>query len=102
MAVSLDAIGDVESHSNHRLVKRLNLPPSHTVYNFTFDYDFAVLKDRADSKDVLFRLDYSNDPGYWEDVVGESSSQPMKQITLTKDPNISGGTSGWTQKEIRL
>lgn len=72
MAVSLDPIGNVETHGNHRLVKRLNLPPSHTVYNFTFDYNFAVLKGRADSDDVLFRLDYSNDPGYWEDVVGKN------------------------------
>lgn len=39
------------------------------VYDFTFDYDFTPLQRRADSN-VLFRVDYSDDPGYWDTIVG--------------------------------
>lgn len=72
MAVSLEEIGKVEDYPRHRLVKRLKAPAAQPVYNLTFDYNFHVLHGRQDSSDVLVRVDYSNDQGYWEDVVGES------------------------------
>lgn len=69
MAVSLEEIGKVEEYTLHqRLVKRA--PVGAVVYNLTFDYDFHVLDGRADAEDVLIRVDYSNDKGYWEKVVG--------------------------------
>lgn len=39
------------------------------VYDLTFDYDFTPLQRRGDSN-VLLRIDYSNDPGYWSQIVG--------------------------------
>lgn len=39
------------------------------VYDLTFDYDFTAVNKRA-STNVLMRIDYSDDPGYWEKVVG--------------------------------
>jgi chitinase len=38
------------------------------VYDFTFDYNFAVLQGRDDSN-VQIRIDYSEDPSYWEAIV---------------------------------
>lgn len=69
IAIGLEEIGKVEHYSlHHPLVKRA--PPDAVVYNLTFGYDFHVLNGRADANDVLIRVDYSNDEGYWEKVVG--------------------------------
>jgi chitinase len=37
------------------------------VYDFTFDYNFKSLQGRASS--VLLRIDYSDVPGYWDEVI---------------------------------
>lgn len=52
------------------LVKRLSrrgvtLP---RVYDFTFDYDFSPIHRRGES-DVRFRIDYSSEPYYWNEIV---------------------------------
>lgn len=44
-----------------------------TVFDLTFDYDFAQFQKRADSN-VLLRIDYSDDPGYWQSIVGTPPS----------------------------
>lgn len=38
------------------------------MYEFTFDYDFTPIHKRGES-DVLFRIDYSSEPGYWDHIV---------------------------------
>lgn len=42
---------------------------SETVYDFTFDYDYSPVTKRANA-DVLVRLDYSDNAGYWKAIVG--------------------------------
>jgi hypothetical protein len=71
MAVSLEAMGKAEDYSRYGVSKRWNAPSNSTVYKLVFDYNFHVLHGRQDSSDVLVRIDYSNDQGYWEDIVGE-------------------------------
>ncbi|KAF5671745.1 hypothetical protein FHETE_3958 [Fusarium heterosporum] len=47
------------------LVKRM--PPGKEVMDFEFSYDFGLIKRGAD--DIYLRIDYSNMPGYWEEIV---------------------------------
>jgi chitinase len=55
-----------------------------TVYDFTFDYDFAQFEKRGDKTNVLLRIDYSDDPGYWDQVVGEYYSNPLFHKTYSQ------------------
>lgn len=48
------------------------------VYDLTFDYDFTAVNKRA-STNVLMRIDYSDDPGYWEKVVAAPGNQKQKR-----------------------
>jgi len=66
VAVSLEPSLD-HHHLKKHLVKR-GLG-SALVYDFTFDYDFSVFEKRADPSKVLLRIDYSDDPGYWSEIV---------------------------------
>lgn len=78
MAVSLEPVGKAEDYLHrHALVKRA--PFGATVYNLTFDYDFHVLNGRADAEDVLIRIDYSNDKGYWKDMVSAAQGDPLSK-----------------------
>lgn len=78
MAVSLDEIGSANDYLHrHQLVKRA--PPGAIVYNLTFDYNFHVLHGRADAEDVLIRIDYSNDKGYWHDMVAAAPGDPLRK-----------------------
>jgi chitinase len=66
VAVSLEPSKN-HTELHHRLVKRgLQAAP---VFDFTFDYDFSVIEKRADQSNVLVRIDYSDDPGHWGDIV---------------------------------
>lgn len=58
------------AHLYHHLVKRGLRDTS--VWDLTFDYDYTVFEKRADPSKVLVRIDYSDDPGYWSNVVGKS------------------------------
>lgn len=58
---------DNHDHIRHRLEEcGLGEAP---VYDFTFDYDFTLFEKRADQSDVLMRIDYIDDPGYWDTIV---------------------------------
>jgi chitinase len=71
MAVSLEP-SESQDMPTHLRKRGLKNP---VVYDFTFDYDFTPLQRRADSK-VLLRIDYSDDPGYWNNIVGEYPLSP--------------------------
>jgi chitinase len=78
MAVSLEELGSAKDYLHlYKLVKRA--PQGATVYNLTFDYNFHVLQGRADAEDVLIRIDYSNDKGYWHDMVAAAPGDPLKK-----------------------
>ncbi|GKT50966.1 mutanase Pc12g07500 [Colletotrichum spaethianum] len=59
----------------HRLVKRNPQLADAYVYDFTFDYDFSPLRKRGRGSNVLLRIDYSDDPGYWSDIVAAAPTK---------------------------
>jgi chitinase len=48
------------------------------VYDFTFDFDFSPLQRRAKSN-VLLRIDYSDDPHYWDTIVAAAPTRKRKR-----------------------
>ncbi|KAH8682064.1 hypothetical protein BX600DRAFT_429956 [Xylariales sp. PMI_506] len=48
------------------------------VYDLTFDYDFSPIVKRADSN-KLIRIDYSDDPGYWANIVAAPPDTPLSK-----------------------
>ncbi|KAI5198888.1 glycoside hydrolase [Aureobasidium subglaciale] len=57
------------------LVKRAK--PHHKIYDFHYDYDFRNL--RRDGGEVHVRIDASNHPGYWNEVVARPAGSPIKR-----------------------
>lgn len=75
VAVSLEPSKN-HTEIHRRLVKRgLEAAP---VFDFTFDYDFSVIEKRADQSNVLVRIDYSDDPGYWSHIVCKQN--PVQEV----------------------
>lgn len=67
------------THLHHRLEKRgLQGSP---VYDFTFDYDYSPIHKR-DKSQVLVRIDYSDDPGYWSHIVSASPSKAKRDLEV--------------------
>jgi chitinase len=67
MAVSLET-SEKQDKPKHLIKRGLG---NETVYDFTFDYDFTPLQKRQ-ATNVLLRVDYSDDPGYWDSVIGKT------------------------------
>ena len=44
------------------------------IYDFTFDYDFSPIHGR-DKSDVLVRIDYASEPGYWASIVNKAGEK---------------------------
>ncbi|KAL9118258.1 MAG: hypothetical protein Q9187_005199 [Circinaria calcarea] len=49
-----------------------------TVYDLTFDYDFRRVP--RELGDTQVRIDYSNEPGYWDKVVDEPAMQRKRSL----------------------
>ncbi|KAK2037093.1 hypothetical protein LZ31DRAFT_600779 [Colletotrichum somersetense] len=56
------------------LVKREELAGVQ-IFDFTFEYDFSPLRKRASGSNVLLRIDYSDDPGYWSNFVAAAPTK---------------------------
>jgi hypothetical protein len=66
-----------------QLVKRI--APTRPVMDLEFSYDFGLMK-RSDEK-VYLRIDYSNQPGYWNSIVdspGEKRKRSLHPRDLTQ------------------
>ncbi|KAG4435143.1 hypothetical protein IFR05_009375 [Cadophora sp. M221] len=73
-AVAISMTPAADQSMPHHLVKRG--VPKATVYDLTFDYDFRrVPRDNANTQ---MRIDYSNEPGYWDKVVDEAARKKRK------------------------
>ena len=59
-----------------RLTKRYNVTQPR-VYDYTFDYDYEPVTKRDDASQMLLRIDYSDDPGYWGTVVSMASGSSI-------------------------
>jgi len=81
------------SHLHKRLFKRgLADAP---VWDFTFDYDFSRIQKRG-SSDVLLRIDYSDDPGYWASIVAAKASSSRKRaVDLEVEEIYDGDHKAW-------
>jgi chitinase len=53
-----------------------------SVYDLTFDYDFKRVP--RDYGDALMRIDYSNQPGYWDSVVDRPASDSERKAKRAK------------------
>ncbi|KAJ5598379.1 hypothetical protein N7537_008463 [Penicillium hordei] len=53
-----------------------------SVYDLTFDYDFKRVP--RDYGDALMRIDYSNQPGYWDSVVDRPASDSERKVKRAK------------------
>jgi chitinase len=80
-------------HIRHHLEKR-GLSDS-AVFDFTFDYDFTHFEKRADSN-VLLRIDYSDDPGYWQSIVAEKPGKTSKR-QIEVDTQFGGDHKAWLE-----
>ncbi|ORY01574.1 hypothetical protein BCR34DRAFT_592200 [Clohesyomyces aquaticus] len=70
------------THLHHRLEKRgLSHAP---VYDFTFDYDFEPIAKR-DQSNVLVRIDYSDDPGYWDTIVEAHHDKKKRDLEVKRE-----------------
>jgi hypothetical protein len=56
------------------------------VYDFTFDYDYSPVTKRSNS-DILMRLDYSDNDGYWKAIVGKSFNANLSQRNVINQFN---------------
>ena len=50
-----------------------------TIYDLTFDYDFTRVR-RDDGQETQMRIDYSNEPGYWDKVVDKAASKRKRDL----------------------
>jgi chitinase len=69
-AVAVDMQPSKSHQPLHNYLRKRGLDHSH-VYDLTFDYDFTPLEKRGAASNVLLRIDYSDDPGYWKNIVGK-------------------------------
>jgi len=53
---------------------RRNIGSKSTIYEFTFDYDWTRAQKRQDAGSTLLRIDYSDDQGYWDEILGISTT----------------------------
>ncbi|KAF2733512.1 hypothetical protein EJ04DRAFT_468282 [Polyplosphaeria fusca] len=91
VAVSLTESSN-HTHLYHRLAKR-GLQ-DHPIYDFTFDYDFSPL-ERRDQSNVLVRIDYSDDPGYWSHIVSAPHDKAKRDLEV--EVKFGGDHKAWLE-----
>ncbi|OAK93414.1 hypothetical protein IQ06DRAFT_236443, partial [Phaeosphaeriaceae sp. SRC1lsM3a] len=90
VAVSLEPSEDHDHLKKHLVKRGLESAP---VYDFTFDYNFGVFEKRADKSNVLLRIDYSDDPGYWSEIV--SAPHDKRKRDLEVEELFDGDHKAW-------
>ncbi|KAH9211348.1 glycosyl hydrolases family 18-domain-containing protein, partial [Leptodontidium sp. 2 PMI_412] len=102
MAVSLERSKNF-TRLPHHLEKRSGVDPR--IYDFTFDYDFTAVNKRA-STNVLMRIDYSDDAGYWASVVAAPRPETRKRDEEEVHRDHGGDYKSWMEhtwhKEKRM
>jgi chitinase len=87
------------AHIRHKLEKRgLGDAP---VYDFTFDYDFTTFEKRADQSNVLVRIDYSDNPGYWDSIVEAPPGKQKRKRDLEIETMFGGNKKAWLEHTWR-
>lgn len=75
-AVVKDMAESIKQDMPPHLVKR-GVPRS-TIYDLTFDYDFSRVP--RDLGDTQMRIDYANEPGYWDKVVDKAAKNRKRSL----------------------
>ncbi|KAI3537270.1 glycosyl hydrolase family 18 [Colletotrichum abscissum] len=91
MAVSLEPSQN-QSLPRH-LEKRADELADSPIFDLTFDYDFSPLKKRAGGSNVLLRIDYSDDPGYWNHIVAAAPTK-VKRSRREMEEEVQGTHGG--------
>ncbi|KAI0108999.1 carbohydrate-binding module family 18 [Nemania sp. FL0031] len=76
------------------LTRRLSHNP--VVYDLTFDYDFSRVP--RDMGDTQMRIDFSNEVGYWDEVVAAAASKRKTKRSLEE---FHGNHLRWLEEEFR-
>ncbi|RYN58904.1 hypothetical protein AA0114_g1804 [Alternaria tenuissima] len=87
------------AHIRHRLEKR-GLSDA-AVYDFTFDYDFTTFEKRADQSNVLVRIDYSDNPGYWDSIIEAPPGKHRRKRDLEIETMFGGNKKAWLEHAWR-
>ncbi|KXH60486.1 glycosyl hydrolase family 18 [Colletotrichum salicis] len=106
LAVDIDLVNDDVPVTLPRLVKRklqkrgmeFEKPK---VYNLTFDYDYSVLQGRQDNK-VRLRVDYSDNPGYWNDIVASPPGKTKRDVAMEVDEEHGGSWESYLEHRWRI
>ncbi|SPO07096.1 related to chitinase [Cephalotrichum gorgonifer] len=84
--------------SPHQIVPRgfESLRHKPVVYDLTFDYDFSRVP--RDLGNTQLRIDYSNEPGYWDTVVAAAASERKTKRSLE---DVGGNHKRWLEETWR-
>lgn len=80
----------IPNHIRRRLKHRAML------YDLTFDYDFSRVP--RDLGETQMRVDFSNEPGYWDKVVAAAASKKKSKRSLD---DVQGDHVLWLEEEFR-
>ncbi|KAI1180783.1 carbohydrate-binding module family 18 [Nemania sp. FL0916] len=75
---------------------RRSLPHTPVVYDLTFDYDFTRVP--RDVGDTQVRIDFSNEVGYWDEIVSAAVSKRKTKRSLD---DVQGNHVRWLEEEYR-
>ena len=81
-----------------RHLSRRDLSHKPVVYDLTFDYDFERVP--RDFGDTQMRVDYSNEPGYWDRIVAQPGEHKKKKKKRSLD-DVGGNHKRWLEEEWR-
>lgn len=96
MGLSLRAIEN-EPAPPHVTIRSLGKKPP-TIYELAFDFDFSPLQ-RRDSN-VLLRIDYSDNPGYWSEIVAAPAGQQKRDMHAEVEHEHAGDWHGYLDRRF--
>lgn len=76
---------------------RRGLTAHDTVYDLTFDYDFKRVP--LDQGPTHMRIDYSNDPNYWDKIVDQAANTKKRRKRSLHE--VKGNHRRWMEEEWR-
>ncbi|KAJ6287495.1 hypothetical protein J3E71DRAFT_358329 [Bipolaris maydis] len=92
-------LSTTHTHIRHKLEKR-GLADA-LVYDFTFDYDFTTFEKRAGQSNVLVRIDYSDNPGYWDSIIEAPPGNQKRKRDLEIETIFGGNKKAWLEHTWR-
>ncbi|KAI0897338.1 glycosyl hydrolases family 18-domain-containing protein [Annulohypoxylon nitens] len=84
--------------SKHQILPRslTHLAHKPVIYDLTFDYDFTRVP--RDLGNTQLRIDYSNEAGYWDEVVAAAVSKKKRKRSMAE---VGHSHKRWLEEEFR-